>query len=499
LHAQAVRGDDAGDRGSNEPRKVSSTMVSEATASRRPLSLVSRSTIATLLVLIGFLGITGFALDRAYAHAALEGLRAQLQSYAYTYLAGIDVSSRSDRISSRSARVFPPDMPPPNPDFGRPGSGLYAVIVGQDGFHWEAQSALGRDLPFNDLLPPGPPKFEGPVETSAGPLYVLSQGIDWVLQGGNSYHLTIYIGENDALFHNGLAAYRRTLFSWLGALGLALLVLQQILLRWSFSPLRRVARDIARIERGGAERLTGPYPREVSVLTRGLNRFIESEREHLTRYRNTLDDLAHSLKTPLAVARSRLESDESEADLRAALQAQVQHMDQIVAYQLARAKTSGHSTFAAPITVQNHAEAVVRSLERVYSRKNILCEFDLDENARFYGEEGDLLELLGNLLENAFKWANHRVLLSVKSIAPDNPKAWRTGLDVRVEDDGPGIPPEQLERVLQRGVRGDERVQGHGIGLAIVEDIVRAYRGTLEVDRSAELGGACFHVRFAER
>ncbi|WHZ19655.1 MAG: Sensor histidine kinase PhoQ [Rhodanobacteraceae bacterium] len=467
-------------------------MSSEDTAPRRPLSLVSRSTIATLLVLIGFLGITGFALDRAYEHAALESLRAQLQSYAYTYLAGIDVSSRADR-------VIPPDVTPPNPDFGRPGSGLYAVIVGENGFHFETQSTLGRDLPFDALLPPGPAKFEGPVETSAGPLYVLSQGIDWVpLQSHDGYHLTIYIAENDALFHTGLAAYRRTLFGWLAALGLALLVLQQILLRWSFSPLRRVARDLARIERGGAERLVGPYPREVSVLTRGLNRFIESEREHLARYRNTLDDLAHSLKTPLAVARSRLESKEDETDLRDDLLVQVQHMDQIVAYQLARAKTSGHSTFAAPILVQAHAEAVVRSLERVYASKNILCEFDIDDGVQFYGEEGDLLELLGNLLENAFKWARHRVLLSVKKLAPENPKAWRMGLDIRVEDDGPGIPPEQLERVLQRGVRGDERVQGHGIGLAIVEDIVRAYRGTLQVDRSAELGGACFHASFAE-
>jgi len=466
-------------------------MFSEGAAPRRPLSLVSRSIIATLLVLVGFLGITGFALDRAYKHAALEVLRAQLQSYAYTYLAGIDVSSRSDK-------AFPPDMLPPNPDFGRPGSGLYAVIVGENGFHFQTQSTLGRDLPFDALLPPGPANFEGPVDTPAGPLYVLSQGIEWVLQGHNGYHLTVYIAENDALFHTGLAAYRRTLFGWLAALGLALLVLQQILLRWSFSPLRRVARDIVRIERGSAERLVGPYPREVSVLTRGLNRFIESEREHLTRYRNTLDDLAHSLKTPLAVARSRLESSDEETDVRGDMLLQVQHMDQIVAYQLARAKTSGHSTFAVPILVQAHAEAVVRSLERVYAAKNILCEFDIDEGAQFYGEEGDLLELLGNLLENAFKWADHRVLLSVKKIASDNPRVWRVGLEVRVEDDGPGIPPEQLERVLQRGVRGDERVQGHGIGLAIVEDIVRAYRGTLQVDRSVELGGACFHASFAE-
>ncbi|MGH8124961.1 MAG: ATP-binding protein [Rhodanobacteraceae bacterium] len=459
---------------------------------RRPLSLVSRSTIATLVVLIGFLGITGFALDRAYAHAALAGLRGRLQSYAYAYLAGTDISSRSDR-------VIPPDMTPPNPEFLRPGSGLYAVIVGQGDFRWEAPSSLGLALPFHNLLAPGVVRFEGPVSTSTGPLYVLGQGVELIPPpNGNGYRLTVYIAESEALYQAqaGVAAYRRTLFSWLGGLGLALLVLQQILLRWSFSPLRRVARDIAQIERGGAERLAGPYPYEVSVLTRGLNRFIESEREHLKRYRNTLDDLAHSLKTPLAVARSRLESDD--ADVRNDLLLQIQHMDQIVAYQLARAKASGHSTFAAPVPVQAHAEAVVRSLERVYAGQNILCEFDLDDGACFYGEEGDILELLGNLLENSFKWANHRVLLSIKKLTPDNPKAWRLGLDIRVEDDGPGIPAEQLERVLQRGVRGDERVQGHGIGLAIVEDIVHAYRGTLQVDSSTELGGACFHIRFAE-
>lgn len=466
-------------------------MASQDSTSRRPLSLVSRSTIATLLVLIGFLGITGFALDRAYAHAALEGLRAQLQSYAYTYLAGMDVSSRSDR-------AIPPDVTPPNPDFARPGSGLYAVIVGEKGFHFETQSALGRELPFHALLPPGPAQFKGPLDTAGGSLYVLSQGIEWVPRDQKSYHLTIYVAENDTLMHARLVAYRRTLFGWLGGLGLALLVLQQILLRWSFSPLRRVARDLAKIERGSAERLSGPYPREVAVLTRGLNRFIESEREHLKRYRNTLDDLAHSLKTPLAVARSRLESGENEGDVRNELLLQVQQMDQIVAYQLARAKMSGHSTFAAPVPVQHHAEAVVRSLERVYAGKNILCEFDIDEGADFFGEEGDLLELLGNLLENAFKWGRRRVLLSVKKVAPENPRAWRLGLEIRIEDDGPGIPAEHLERVLQRGVRGDERVQGHGIGLAIVEDIVRSYRGTLQVEHSSELGGACFRVRLTD-
>lgn len=455
---------------------------------RRPLSLAARSTIATGLALAGFLGLAGFALDRAYSQAALSALRDRLQSYAYAYLAGTDVSSKS-------GKVILPEIPP-HPDFSRPGSGLYAVVIGQRGFRWESASALGRELPFDTLLPPGQTQFQGPVATSAGNVYLLSQGIAWELQNRRSYRMTVNIAQNEAQFQRELAAFRRTLLGWLAALGVILLLLQQLLLRWSLWPLRRVASDLLRIERGETEHLSGTYPQELSGLTGNLNDFIDSEREHLLRYRNTLADLAHSLKTPLAVARSRLESGESDETLRAELLAQVQRMDQIVAYQLMRAATSGHATFAAPIPIARHAEAVVQSLEKVYAAKNILCEFEIAEDARFYGEEGDLLELLGNLLENAFKWAGHRVLLGARMLPPASPRVWRAGLEITVEDDGPGIPPDQVEHVLQRGVRGDERVQGHGIGLAIVQDILRAYRGELQIDRSPELGGARFCTRF---
>jgi two-component system sensor histidine kinase PhoQ len=134
----------------------------------------------------------------------------------------------------------------------------------------------------------------------------------------------------------------------------------------------------------------------------------------------------------------------------------------------------------------------VQSLEKVYAAKNVLCEFDIQDNAAFYGEQGDLLELMGNLLENAFKWARHHVLLVVKMQSPTGRQ--RPGLLLSVEDDGPGIDDNKIEKVLQRGVRGDERVQGHGIGLSIVQDIVRAYHGELTVDRSEEFGGARFSV-----
>jgi two-component system sensor histidine kinase PhoQ len=268
------------------------------------------------------------------------------------------------------------------------------------------------------------------------------------------------------------------------------------LVRWILQPTRRIATELGRVERGEQEQLSTDYPLELKRLSRSMNDFIDSERNSLKRYRNTLADLAHSLKTPLAVVRSQLESGADGKEFRWTVLEQIGRMDQIVAYQLSRAATSGHSTFAAPILIEPHAEEIVSGLEKVYSTKNILCEFDIDPRAQFYGEEGDLLELLGNLLENAFKWAKHRVLLTARVI-PGAPGERRNGLIFMVEDDGPGVPEDKVEHLLQRGVRGDERVQGHGIGLAIVQDLLKAYRGHLNVSRSENLGGAAFTARFA--
>jgi two-component system, OmpR family, sensor histidine kinase PhoQ len=196
------------------------------------------------------------------------------------------------------------------------------------------------------------------------------------------------------------------------------------------------------------------------------------------------------------VIRSQLESPAADDPAaRGNVLDQVRRMNELVAYQLARAATSGRQTFASAVPIAGHAEDLVQSLEKVYASKNVLCEFDIADGAVFYGEQGDLLELLGNLLENAFKWAGHRVLLVAKM--QPQPGRQRPGLLLSVEDDGPGIAEDKIEKVLQRGVRGDERVQGHGIGLSIVQDIVHAYQGELTVDRSSEFGGARFCVKLA--
>ena len=465
------------------PAPTATTSKSFPRAARRPLSLAARSALATGLALAAFLGIVGVTLSQAKYQTALDGLHDRLQNFVLAYITNTDVT--------RSGKVLLPDAPP-NPSFSRPGSGLYAVLLGSDGFHWESSSAIGRDFAFLKPLEAGASQFVGPIDTRMGRLYYYAYGVALDTPERKSVRLTFMVAQTEDQFRGENAVYRRTLIVWLATLGAMLIVLQLLLLRWSLTPLRKVASDMSRVERGQIDTLADQYPLELTGLTGRINGFIESEREQRTRYRNTLADLAHSLKTPLAVLRSGLETTGTDPSLRRDVLDQIQRMDELVAYQLARAGTTGRKPFASAEPIASHAEDLVQSLEKVYARKNVLCEFDLDEGVAFYGERGDLLELLGNLLENAFKWASHRVLLVIQ--ARKQPGLPRPGLWLSVEDDGPGIDPENIEKVLQRGVRGDERVQGHGIGLSIVQDIVRAYQGELTVDRSPEFGGARFGV-----
>lgn len=454
-------------------------------AKRRPISLQTRLLWAASLALAAFLGVTGYSLEQAFRRSALQAMRDRLESYVYTYLSGTDIS--------KDGALILPEFPP-DPRFDRPQSGLYAGIVGAN-IEWRSASALGRDLPFDLQLEPGPPFWSNvPTPTNVGGIYRYSRAVTWEIPNGGDVQLTFHVAENDASFNRQVSVFRQTLVTQLGSAAVLLFLVQLLMLRWSLGPLRTVAQDLARVEQGERERLPDRYPRELSPLTLSINDVIDSEREQRTRYRNTLGDLAHSLKTPLAVMRNELESATDPESAKRVLVEQVRRMDDIVAYQLGRAAASGHATFSAPIVIEAHAEAIVSGLEKVYAERRVLCEFDIDPNARFYGEKGDLLELLGNLLENAFKWARSRVLLSVHASATEPGR--RPALRISVEDDGPGIPPEKVTSLLQRGVRGDERVEGHGIGMSIVQDIVKSYRGTLEVGPSTGLGGARFELRF---
>ena len=453
----------------------------------RTLSLQARQMLAASLALVAFLGFTGLALDRAFVATAQYALRERLANFANAYIGG----SEFDRNRSFITPEIPPDA-----RLLEPKSGLYANIRGE-GVTWDSASTLGRSMPPMELLAPMERRFEGPLtivdsDGLENAVYAYSFGLIWESATGD-IPLTLSVFEDAQQIEDQVRIYRRALWSNLALAALLLLMVQLLVLRWSLLPLRNVERELARVRQGESQRLSERHPRELESITRSINSLIESERTHLDRSRNTLSDLAHSLKTPLAVLRSRLDADPGHEQLRAEVAAQVQRMNEIVSYQLTRAARTGHALYSAPIEIEPRAEEIVAGLEKVYAGRGVLCEFEIDPAARFHGELGDLQELLGNLLENAFKWADKRVLLtvSVEAAPPDR----RPGVNFTVDADGPGIPDEKVERLLQRGVRGDERVHGHGIGLAIVQDIVTAYHGELRVTQSPELGGARFAVR----
>ena len=463
---------------------------------RHALSLHARQLLAASLGLVAFLGLTGVALDQAFRDTATSNLHERLENNAHAYLGDFEFTRDNQLIE-------PPINQAPDSRFLTAGSGLYAVARGKS-FRWNSPSALGRSLPEPELLKPGEQRFEQTPLTFVDDkgvthfVYGYSEGLAWE-QGATGQEstitrFTIAVYEDAAQLERQVGVFRRSLWGYLGLAAALLLLVQMAVLRWSLEPLRVLERELSRVRRGVSDRLSGGHPPELQQITDSINGLIDSENKHLGQSRNTLADLAHSLKTPLAVLRSRLDAGADHEQLRQEVAAQVQRMNEIVSYQLSRAARSGHALFSAPIAIEPRAEEIVSSLEKVYMGKGVLCEFEVDAEASFYGEVGDLQELIGNLLENAFKWSKQRVLLTVK-VEPAVGNR-RPGVFFAVEDDGPGIAEENVEHLLQRGVRGDERVHGHGIGLAIVQDIVRAYHGELKVEPSAELGGARFTAHF---
>jgi two-component system sensor histidine kinase PhoQ len=227
--------------------------------------------------------------------------------------------------------------------------------------------------------------------------------------------------------------------------------------------------------------LRGAYPDELRALTDNLNALLASGYARETRLGNALADLAHSLKTPLAVLRGALGDPPS-----AALTEQIRRMDEIVAYQLERARGRPTVSLAPPVPLGPALERLLGALGKLHAGRALATELDLTPELSFRGAEGDLLEVIGNLLDNAFKWTRTRVRVEARREAGM--------LVIRVEDDGPGIPPGQIQALGERGARADLSAPGHGIGLAMVREICKAYGGDLSIAASP-LGGALVQAR----
>ncbi len=448
------------------------------------LSLNTRLLLAGSLVLASFFGLTGFTLDKAFRDSAEAAMRDRLQGHIYALLAASELSK--DGVMVVSSEI-------PETGFSTPGSGIYGQISSHDGKQTlRSPSMADITIPFSTGLRMGTTHFEHLMASNGTPLYALNLGLSWKVKG-KPRDFTFSVARNLSSLDVQVNSFRRSLWGWLGGVAFLLLAVQGSILRWSLEPLRRAAIDLAAIEAGRATQLKGHYPEELSGLTDNLNILIRGGQAQLERYRHTLGDLAHSLKTPLAVMRNAVEKEGSVEELRRTVQEQVDRMNQIVEYQLQRAAASGRTALSAPVSVAEVAQRIVASLNKVYADKGVDCRIEIENDAVFYGDESDLMEFLGNLTDNAYKWCKHDIIISARPVADILHR--RAGLLLSVEDDGPGIPIENVDRVLQRCVRADESISGHGIGMAVVQDILRVYDGALEIGASEALGGARLWVR----
>lgn len=289
-----------------------------------------------------------------------------------------------------------------------------------------------------------------------------------------------------------LQTNQRLLLRWLLGGALALLVILAAVSLWLLRPMWRVGREVKAIQAGRQPEITGVYAPELRPLTENLNTLMRQNRARLKRYRARLDELAHSFKTPLAVQKAAAENEKSADRLRRVVLEQVERMLQEVNFHLKRAATYGQLTLAKTVAVKPVAEKNLNAFKLLYQPRGIRLTLQADERLRFSGYEGDLLEILGNLTENACKAARGRV--RIKAYAAATAEMRDRCLILEVEDDGPGIAPGEREAVFRRGRRGDAYSDGSGLGLALVKDIVEeGYGGRVEIGDSA-LGGACVRV-----
>lgn len=442
-------------------------------------SLSARLLVSVSLLLILFFGATIVVLDVAFRQAGEQAQEDILDTQLMALIAEAEPNTDGELI-------MPPDLR--EPKFGNLGSGLYGALSDEtDSPVWTSRSSLGLNVPYGSIPAPGTHSYSRVALEDGTPLMALSLHVQWELANGVLKPYTFSVAQSLDSFNAQLAAFRRQLFTWFGAIALIMLLSISIVMRSLLKPLRQIESEIGDIEEGQRQQLSDDFPDELSSVARNMNLLIGSERGRSERYRNTLDNLAHSLKTPLAAIRSILSEQES-GELTGRVEAQIGRMNDIVRYQLRKPASIQSENFGVvAVPVDQELRKLVDGLHKVYKEKSPAINVNVPDDVMFRGDTGDFLELAGNLLDNACKWCDSTVSLE---IAPLNGTGFSSGaMSLVVDDDGPGIPEEARDALLQRGMRLDENAPGHGIGLSVVKDIAASYGGDIQIGDSP-LGGA---------
>ena len=443
------------------------------------LRLFATSAAWTLLAL----PLAGYIIYSLYRDDVQLSFDAQLRKL----LTQITVDSMG---TSGDVPVIPPNLYEP----------LFEVT--QSGWYWQVRpidGAPGRTLVSPSLATavlPSPYERRFPTDTSGtrwmnvpGPTGSTIRILEFIDSPGhdpdNTKYSIIVAGPLD-WFEATVKKFRTRLTSALALVGIGLLAATVFQVRFGLLPLRRIERGLASIRSGEVERLEGQLPAEIEPLQTELNALIDSNQDIIERARTQVGNLAHALKTPLAVITNEARDDRSKFGAKVAEQAQLMR-DQISHY-LDRARMAARAGAIGRVTpVNTTVEPLVRAIERIHGEKGIAISFSVQPGAQFQGEKQDLEEMLGNLLDNACKWGKaHAYLVAAVDAPAGAPR--RKRLKITIEDDGPGLSAEQRAKIGKRGLRLDETKPGSGLGLSIVSDLASSYRGSLGLDAS-EHGG----------
>jgi signal transduction histidine kinase len=432
----------------------------------------------TVVILI----VTGVTLSSLYRHAVERAFDRRLDVYLRTLVA--DVAAPEEGNDK-----FPQSIG--EPLFELPLSGWYWQVTRLDTPKPEVHAS--RSLWDSNL-----PRLTDAEDVSGGYRKGYGQGpedvrlrlVEREVDLGDDGRYLIEVAGDASEIDDEMRSFDRTIGAIFTALAAALLLTTVLQVRFGLAPLKRISESLAAIRSGRAERLAGEFPVEIAPLARETNALIEANREIVERARTHVGNLAHALKTPLSVIVNEAGARAGDPLAQKVLE-QADLMRDQVARQLERARLAARSSVVGTlIDVPPVVTALARTMEKLHRERDIAIAVDVPDHAHFRGEQQDLEEMVGNLVDNACKWAQSRVAIEVVADHPagDDEKAAKQRLRVIVDDDGPGLSPAEREQVALRGQRLDESKPGSGLGLSIVVELAGLYSGVLTLG-TAPIGG----------
>jgi two-component system sensor histidine kinase PhoQ len=443
-------------------------------------SIKSRLTLVSMVVLVIFMVLTAIALERAVVKRALQAEEDGLQLLVYSLLAAVDQGPQGLSLIVSGNRLFEPSLVTRN-------SGLYALLYDQQKHEiWRSES-ITIGFPTIPTAEIGEWEFEIG-EHLATPYFRLNFALQWPDINNELQRYDVVVWRNAVEYFEQLSRFRQTLWSWLIVTTCLLLVVMYLVTRWSLLPLQKIGLEVKAIEDQKQLGFEQDYPDEITPLTENLNILLKREQYQRQRYRNAMDDLAHSLKTPLAVLTGLGDRGDIDKSQLETLREQTDRMNQIVSYQLQKTSSVADVRISKPVDLVKIIDKLVSALEKVYQEKAIKVERSLPAQMQLRIDEGDCLEVVGNLLDNAFKYGNNRIVIEGLEIDDKT-------MTLVIEDDGEGLAITEIEQILNRGTRLDQATEGQGIGLAVVADIVESYNIELKFC-TAETGGLRVSLEF---